>query len=452
MRIIAKGLTIAACALVLLATPPATVSAGLPVAQDRGGMPTLAPILKKITPGVVNIAVKGHVEIQQNPLFQDPFFRRFFDLPEQPRRRETQSVGSGVIVDAAKGHVLTNHHVIKDADEITVTLKDGRRLKATLVGSDPGTDIALLKVKAGGLTEVPFGDSDRLEVGDFVIAIGNPFGLGQTVTSGIVSALGRSGLKVEGYEDFIQTDASINPGNSGGALVDLNGRLIGINTAIIGPSGGNVGIGFAVPVTMARAVMGQLLRHGEVRRGRLGVTIQDLSPSLAKALKAGVAGGAVVTSVEAGTGAEKAGLKPGDVIVAVDDRALRNASDLRNRIGLAPVGTKVTLSIVRDGKKKRVIVRIGKLKGKASVAGKTIGRIDGAVFQDRRNVGGAVVATVRQGSPASGYGLREGDVVVAVNQKRVVSVREFMRAAGRVRGALILHVRRDSRQLLVVIN
>ncbi len=351
---------IAALSLVILALilPVLPGGATLPFPLQRDGVPTLAPLLGQVTPGVVNIAVKGRIRIQQNPLFQDPFFRRFFDLPEQPAEREFQSVGSGVIVDAARGHLLTNHHVIAKADEITVTLKDGRRLAAELVGTDSATDIALLRVPAERLTALQFGDSDRLAVGDFVVAIGNPFGLGQTVTSGIVSALGRGGINVEGYEDFIQTDAPINPGNSGGALIDLQGKLVGVNTAIIAPGGGNVGIGFAVPVNIARAVVAQLLAYGEVRRGRLGVTVQNVTPDLAEALGLAEAGGAVVTAVAPGSSAEAAGLAAGDVIVAVDGRAVAGAADLRNRIGLTPADSKVTLTYYRKGEKHSVSAQI----------------------------------------------------------------------------------------------
>ena len=268
-------------------------------------LPTLAPVVSKVTPAVVNISVLTRSPLEDNPLFQDPFFRRFFELPERPQRKE-QATGSGVIVDAAHGYVITNDHVVKDAEKIIVILKDRRQFEAKLVGTDPGTDIAVLRIDAKGLSALPFGDSDKLRVGDYVIAIGNPFGIGQTVTSGIVSALGRTGLTPQGYEDFIQTDASINPGNSGGALVNLRGELIGINSAIIGPSGGNVGIGFAVPSNMARRVMEQITRFGEVRRGRLGITMTDLTPALAKELGVSARAGAMITAVQPGSPAEKA--------------------------------------------------------------------------------------------------------------------------------------------------
>jgi len=299
---------------------------------------SLPDVLEEITPAVVNIAVTSRASAETNPLFNDPYFRRFFDLPQMPQQRPRMSAGSGVIVDADKGYILTNHHVVDGASEIAVTLKDRRRFTAELVGSDKATDIALLRVDASNLTALRLGDPSRLRVGDSVVAIGNPFGLGQTVTSGIVSALSRSGLNVEGYEDFIQTDASINPGNSGGALVTADGQLVGINTAIIAPAGGNVGIGFAVPIDMASAVMAQLIEHGEVRRGRIGVSIQDLTPDLAEALGIDASFGAVVASVEDGSPAAQAGIQAGDIIVAVDGREISGSADLRNRIGLSPAG------------------------------------------------------------------------------------------------------------------
>lgn len=340
-----------------LASP---VSFSLPLSS--GGVtqdvPTLAPMLKQVTPAVVSIAVRGSVAMAPNPLFDDPFFQRFFNLPDRPLRREFRSAGSGVIVDAAKGYVLTNSHVVQNAGEVTVTLRDGRQLPAKLIGADPEVDIAVIQISSNNLTALPLGDSDRLQVGDFVIAVGNPFGLGQTVTSGMVSALGRSGLGIEGYEDFIQTDASINPGNSGGALVNLRGELIGINTAIVGPSGGNIGIGFAIPVNMARRIMTQLITHGEVRRGQLGIQIQDLTPDIAKALNISDTRGAVVTVITPGSPADSAGLKVEDVVVGVNGEPIRSASDLRNKIGLEQVGAEVKLDILRRGERRTVTARL----------------------------------------------------------------------------------------------
>src|SRR6202163_4227876 len=314
--------------------------AAAPVPEFTGGVvPSLAPMLSNVTPGVVNIAVKGRVR-EQNPLLQDPFFRRFFNIPQGQgyEERETQATGSGVIVDAAQGYVLTNGHVVENATRIEAPPKDNRRFTAKLIGTDTDTDVAVLQITAGNLTAVPMGDSDRLQVGDFVLAIGNPFGLGQTVTSGIVSALGRSGLGIEGYEDFIQTDASINPGNSGGPLVNLLGQCVGINTAILAPGGGNIGIGFSVPVNMVRLVMEQLVRYGEVKRGRIGVAIQDLTPDLAQAMKTTHSTGAVIARVDPGSPAERAGLHSGDLVVAANGVAVRGGTQLRNMIGLARIG------------------------------------------------------------------------------------------------------------------
>ena len=333
--------------------------AGAPI-PEVGGAPiqTLAPVVSRITPGVVGISVRGRVR-EDNPLLQDPLFRRFFNL-QQPVERETQAMGSGVIVDAAQGYVMTNAHVVENANNIEVTTKDNRQIKAKLIGRDADTDVAVLQIPTGNLTAVPIGDSDRLQVGDFVLAIGNPFGLGQTVTSGIVSALGRSNLGIEGYEDFIQTDASINVGNSGGPLVDLQGRVIGINTAILAPGGGSIGIGFAVPINMARQVMDQLIRYGEIRRGRIGVAMQELTPDLTQALGTKHTQGAVIARVEPGSPAERAGLRTNDLIVAINGVPMRSGTELRNRVGLSRIGDEVELTVERNGAERTVSVRIEK--------------------------------------------------------------------------------------------
>jgi serine protease Do/serine protease DegQ len=406
--------------------------AQVPGVATRDGVPTLAPLLERVTPAVVNIAVLQKSPEDENPLLRDPFFRRFFGLPDQSSPQ--MSAGSGVIVDAKNGYVITNHHVVKDAREIAVTLKDNRRLPAKLVGSDAGTDIALLKVQGQKLTEARWGDSDAMQVGDFVIAIGNPFGIGQTATSGIVSALGRSGLSVEGYEHFIQTDAPINPGNSGGALVNLKGELVGINSAIIGPAGGNVGIGFAVPSVMARAVMDQLIRFGEVRRGRLGISMQDV-----------VGGeGAQVAEVQPDSPAAKAGLRAGDVVVALNGRPVRGAAELRARLGVMPVGEAVELRVQR-GKETQALratiapVETGPAGGQGG--GQAVAELAGASLTDAERKGSrgrdrAVLVTgVQAGSPAYQHGLRAGDLIIGVNQRRVASVQELaklLRAQGRV--------------------
>ena len=426
----------AALLLGLLAPAPAAAQP----ATDTRNLPTLAPLVNQVTPAGVNISVLTRAPMEDNPLFRDPFFRRFFNLPDRPQRKE-QAAGSGVIVDAARGYVLTNNHVIKDAEQVIVTLKDRRSFPAKLVGTDPGTDIAVLQIPAQNLSALRFGDSDALQVGDYVLAIGNPFGIGQTVTSGIVSALGRSGLSVEGYEDFIQTDASINPGNSGGALVNLRGELIGINTAIIGPAGGNVGIGFAVPSAMARSVMDQVVRHGEVRRGRLGIEMADVPAELQRKLRLPTLDGALIAGVEDGSPAERAGLREGDVVITLNGRPIRSSGELRARLGLTPVGEEVELGILRDGAQQRIRTRIappqtassGEPQAVAQLPGLRVVEIErGSPLFQRLRGGGLVVAAVEPGSRALQAGFRPGDIIYAVNRRRVQSVAEFQ---GLLRGS-----------------
>jgi serine protease Do/serine protease DegQ len=336
--------------------PPAT--AGVPPAVGDTPLPTLAPMIRKVSPAVVNVATRGTVRDSggQSPLLQDPFFRRFFEMPRgrAPREHLFRSAGSGVIFDARQGYIVTNAHVIQNANEITVTLQDGRDLKAEVVGSDQPSDVAVLRVSAAGLAQMPLGDSSHLEVGDFVVAIGNPFGLQHTVTSGIVSGLSRTGINPDGYEDFIQTDASINPGNSGGALVNLRGELIGINTEIISSNGANIGIGFAIPVNMARTVMDQLIKYGAVKRGQLGVSMYTVTPDIAHSLGLADAVGALVSQVVEGSPADKAGLRVGDVITSVNGQPVKSNSELRNAIGLLRVGDRMDIGLVRDGKPMRV--------------------------------------------------------------------------------------------------
>jgi Do/DeqQ family serine protease len=444
--------------LVILIAGPMP-QAALPQVQAAQEMPSLAPMLEQVTPAVVNIATEGHVEIRSNPLFNDPFFRRFFNAPDQPRRRKTQSLGSGVIIDAKRGLVVTNNHVIANADQITVKLRDGRNLKAELVGTDPDTDVAVVKINGKRLTAVPLANSDELRVGDYVVAIGNPFGLGQTVTSGIISALARSGLGITGYEDLIQTDASINPGNSGGALVNLRGELVGINTAIFSQSGGNIGIGFAIPTNMVRQVTDQLVEHGEVRRGFLGAQLQDLDPDLAGAFGIATRNGAVLVNIIEGSPADKAGLLPGDVVTSANDKPVANAADLRNQVGLKRIGERVKLTVMREGKQKQVTITVaernmadlaGELRNK-HLAGATFGEIPEQSVASGR-IRGVMVYEVENGSPVGRAGLREGDIITSVNRVPTRNLGEFLTVVNRLKGEMLLRVQRGNKAAFMVIK
>ena len=443
---------VAALALLITLTAPPLPAALPPVAGDTV-VPTLAPMIKKVSPAVVNIATRGTIRErgQQNPLLDDPFFRRFFDVPPDtgPRERPFQSAGSGVIFDAKNGYILTNAHVVENASEITVTLQDGRDLKAEVVGSDTPSDIAVLKVKPDGLSQIALGDSSHVEVGDFVVAIGNPFGLQHTVTSGIISGLSRSGINPDGYEDFIQTDASINPGNSGGALVNLRGELIGINTAILSRSGGNIGIGFAIPVNMARSVMEQLIKYGSVKRGQLGVSMYTVTPDIAHSLGLSSALGALVSQVVEGSPADRAGIRTGDVITAVNGQPVKSNSELRNTIGLLRVGDKVDIGLVRDGKPLKVTAIIADTASETPGAPAVIHRgFDGASLEDAPEGGGALVRAVEAGSAAAQAGLRANDVIVGANRGKVGSVRE-LRERAKGAAVLVLEVRRANSVLLI---
>jgi Do/DeqQ family serine protease len=453
-----KRIVLCVAASVALAGPVITASAALPPAVGDTPVPSLSPMIKRISPAIVNVATRGTIKDRgpQNPLLDDPFFRRFFDVPPDlsPRERPFQSAGSGVIFDAKNGYILTNAHVVENASEITVTLLDGRDLKADVVGSDELSDVAVLKVKSANLTQIALGDSSKVEVGDFVVAIGNPFGLQNTVTSGIVSGLGRSNINPDGYEDFIQTDASINPGNSGGALVNLKGELIGINTAILSRTGGNIGIGFAIPVNMAHSVMDQLLKFGSVKRGLLGVNISPMGPDIAQALGLTNAQGALVTQVVEGSAADKAGIKTGDVITSINSVTVKSPTELRNTIGLMRVGDKVDVGLLRDGKPRKVTAVIAEATSGSAATSKSDEihpSLEGASLADAPDGGGAVVRTIDPGSPAAQTGLRTNDVIVGVNRARVTSLTQFKeRAKGS--SALVLEVRRGNTILLVPVR
>jgi Do/DeqQ family serine protease len=428
----------------LLAMFWSSAGAALPAEVDGEPLPSLAPVLEQVMPAVVNIHTRTRVQVRSSPFFDDPFFRRFFDLPSVPRERVRQSLGSGVIVDADDGYILTNNHVIEGADDIAVRLRDGREISAEFVGADRETDLAVIRVEADDLRSLPLDESDALRVGDFVVAVGNPFGLGQTVTSGIVSALGRRGLRGLEYQNFIQTDASINPGNSGGALINLRGELVGINTAIFTPSGGNVGIGFAIPVRTAQYVMEQLIEYGEVRRGSFGVEVQDLDDELREAFDLETDRGAVITRLAADSTLGRAGLRPGDVIVAIDEREVDGAQTLRNIEGLLTVGTEVRVGYLRDGEREDVTVTVEENLD-ARISGQRLDqRLSGAVLvriPERARVEGVLVEEVRRNSAAWNAGLRPGDVIVGVDRQRVADLSE-LREAFPIDDGFVFQIRR----------
>jgi serine protease Do/serine protease DegQ len=455
--LIVRLLSIAMLALLLAAPLPAA----LPVAVDGEPLPSLAPMLERITPAVVNIATRGQTRRRvEIPLPADPFFRRFFDLPSFERIQETASLGSGVIVDADKGLILTNDHVIKDAYEINVTLQDGRELRAQIIGRDSDTDVALIQVSAEGLTQIPMADSSALRVGDFVVAVGNPFGLGQTVTSGIISALGRSGLGIESIEDFIQTDASINLGNSGGALVNLRGELVGINTAIYGDGNqGNIGIGFAIPINLARDIMQQLADHGEVQRGRLGAQGQDLTTQLAQAFGIERSSGFIVTQIESGSPADKAGIRVGDVIVAANGRAIQSTRDMHNLVGLQRLGQSVELELFRDGALLELTVviqpiEIAKIDGArvhAKLSGAVIGEIHEQHLQ-RGRIDYLQLMSVAPGSSAEAAGFLPGDIIFSINKQLTRNFDELQALVEASDTGMIMNIQRGNRELYILLK
>jgi serine protease Do/serine protease DegQ len=449
-------LAAASLAAAVIAAPIA--DAALPAAPVADSpMPSLAPMVKRVSPSVVNIATRGTIKEkpgQRNPLMDDPFFRRFFDVPPdaKPRERQFQSAGSGVIVDAKNGYIVTNYHVVENASEITVTLLDDRSFSAKVIGSDEGADIAVLQAKQPNLVAMSLGDSAHLEVGDFVVAIGNPFGLQHTVTAGIVSALGRTGINPEGYEDFIQTDASINPGNSGGALVNLKGELVGINSAILSGSGGNIGIGFAIPVNMVKGVMDQLIKYGQVKRGILGVNIYNVTPEIAKEFGLAESTGALVAGVAPGSSAERAGIKTGDIITSINGITMKGAGELRNAIGMLRVGDKVEIGFLRDSKPQKVIALIAeRSEAEAANAADINEGLEGAELVDAPNGGGVLVRSVQEGSPAAQAGIKANDLIVGVGRTPVSNAKTF-REAAKGANVLVLNVRRGSQVFLIPVR
>ena len=450
-----KTIILKVCFIFVLLSGLNPATAALPATVEGKPLPSLAPVLKEVTPSVVNVYTQTRVRVR-SPLLDDPIFRRFFNVPDVPRERVSQSLGSGVIVDAKNGYVLTNNHVIARADEIAVGLKDGRKLEAKLIGTDPDTDLAVIQIPTENLSALELADSDELQVGDFVVAVGNPFGLGQTVTSGIVSALGRTGLRGLEYQNFIQTDASINPGNSGGALINLRGELVGINSAIFTPSGGNVGIGFAIPSTMARYVMDQLIQFGEVRRGTLGIFVQDMTAELAGAFAVDAGRGVLVAEVAEGSAAEQTGLQPGDVIVSMAGRSVNSAQDFHNAEGSLALGESLRLEFLRDGKIRKTSLVIQSVP---VLSGKDLDwRLEGARFaglsarHKQQNLSGVLLDELEPRSRLAREGLAEGDLITGVNRQRVHSLADFEKALGATRGSILLQIRRGGRPYIARID
>ena len=425
------------------------------------GIPSLAPMLEKVTPAVVNIYTINQVRQNNSSLFEDRFLKEFFNSPgSKANKKNRAGLGSGVIIDSSKGLIITNTHVIAKATDIKVKLMDGREFKAEIVGTDPATDIAIIKINAKKLKSLKIANSNDLRVGDFVVAIGNPFGIGQTVTSGIISALGRSGLGIEAYEDFIQTDASINPGNSGGALVNLRGELIGINTAIIGSGGrnpGSIGIGLAIPTNLAINISEQILKFGKVKRGILGVSAQDLTPNLAKAFGLTVRSGVLITEIRKNSSASKAGLKTGDVITAVDGKKVNKANDLRNIIGLTPVGQSLKFTVLRNKKTEFVKIEISENKELANL--KINPRLEGISFKEIKKgmreygiIEGLIVSTINKNSIAFRNGIRKNDIILSINNIAVKSIKDVHELSRKNKDQIVLNVRRGNRSAFILLR
>ena len=430
-----------------------------------------APVLKPALPAVVSITSSRIVKTPQSPFFNDPFFQQFFggQLPRGPQQQRERGLGSGVII-SPDGYILTNNHVVDKATEIKVLLSDKRQLSGKVIGTDPKTDIAVIKIDASGLPTIALGDSSKLEVGDYAFAIGNPFGVGETATMGIISATGRNGLSIEDYEDFIQTDAAINPGNSGGALLNSRGELIGINTAILSGGGGNQGVGFAIPINMAKYVMDEILKHGKVVRGYIGVGIQEVTPDLAKAFHATPEKGALVGNVDPNSPGAKAGLQRGDVILELNGQPVEGPNDLRLKVGTMAPGTTVRLKVNRNGESRDVSLTLGEAPaGKGAVGATPGGSAESSVMREvqvdeltneiRQQLGlkpgteGVVVTDVPDGSPASDAGLQRGDVIEQINRQPVKSVSDYerlIRQAGKE--TIVLLVNRGGNTTFVVVQ
>ncbi|MBA6232538.1 MULTISPECIES: Do family serine endopeptidase [unclassified Colwellia] len=432
------------------------VHANLPFSVNSQQMPSLAPMLEKVTPGVVLISVTGtHVEKSKVP----EAFKFFFGNPNQnqnqnqSRKREFRGLGSGVIIDAEQGYIVTNSHVINEADEIQITLKDGRQITAKKIGSDASSDIALLQIEAKDLIEVKLADSDNIRVGDFAVAIGSPFGLGQTVTSGIISALGRSGLNAQNYEDFIQTDAAINSGNSGGALINLQGKLVGINTAILGPNGGNVGIGFAIPSNMVDNIVKQLIEFGEVRRGVLGVLGRSVNGEIAEALELESSQGGFIEQVEVGSAADEAGIESGDVITKVNGKMVKTFAAIRGKIGTIGAGKSVELTVIKkDGSEKTYNVTLKKQETAKVEAASIHKMLDGAELENSENGRGIDIKSVAEGSPAAFIGLQKGDIISGINRTRIKSIGELRSYLNDNKGVFAINIIRGNSTLFLMIR
>ncbi|MDP0381752.1 Do family serine endopeptidase [Glaesserella parasuis] len=438
---------------------PMAAHATLPTAVNGQALPSLAPMLEKVRPAVVSIAIEGKTQASASRRAVPEEFEFFFG-PDMFRDggspRQFKGEGSGVIIDAKKGYVVTNNHVIDNADKITVKLEDGREFKAKLVGADPMSDVALIQLEnPKNLTEIKIADSDKLRVGDFTVAIGNPFGLGQTVTSGIVSALGRSTGDIdEGYESYIQTDAAVNRGNSGGPLINLNGELIGINTAIISPSGGNAGIAFAIPSNMANNLVQQIIEFGEVKRGLLGIKGGELNADLAKAFDVNAQQGAFVSEVIPESAAAKAGLKAGDVITGLNGQKIRSFAELRAKVATTGAGKEIELTYLRDGKEKNVKVTLQSDEQTKTSAKSLLPSLNGAEFSNynEKGIKGVEITKVEKNSLAEARGFRKGDVIVGVNRRTIENLGELRKVLDSNPSAIALNILRNGSNFYVIIN